>query len=299
MKTEYHSNGKLLISGEYGVLDGAVGLAFPTKFGQSLRVSPFPEPVIIWRSFDHENNIWFQGDFSLSDFKASRKSPVSNRLTQILLAVRNLNHNFLKKEQGFLIETFLDFPKLWGLGTSSTLINNIAQWAQVDPFKLLELTFGGSGYDIAAAQNQSPILFRKTEGIPSVQTVFPKWNFSENLYFIYLNKKKNSRDAISHYKKNRLSSEGIKRISEISKSLVTSEDLQSFRSLLEEHEEILSTTLKIEPIKKQFFSDYSGTVKSLGGWGGDFILVTAENHELLYFRERNYNTIIPFREMIW
>ena len=35
-------------------------------------------------------------------------------------------------KNGFKVTTKLDFPKNWGLGTSSTLINNIAQWAQVD-----------------------------------------------------------------------------------------------------------------------------------------------------------------------
>jgi hypothetical protein len=29
-------------------------------------------------------------------------------------------------------------PKSWGLGTSSTLINNIAQWLQIDAFTLLK-----------------------------------------------------------------------------------------------------------------------------------------------------------------
>ena len=36
MKTTYYSNGKLLITGEYLVLDGAEALALPTKFGQNL-----------------------------------------------------------------------------------------------------------------------------------------------------------------------------------------------------------------------------------------------------------------------
>ena len=39
METQtFYSNGKLLITGEYVVLDGAKALALPTKFGQSLLV---------------------------------------------------------------------------------------------------------------------------------------------------------------------------------------------------------------------------------------------------------------------
>ncbi|GAL63796.1 hypothetical protein [Algibacter lectus] len=47
---EYFSNGKLLISGEYVVLDGAISLAVPTKYGQSLTVENINEAKIIWRS---------------------------------------------------------------------------------------------------------------------------------------------------------------------------------------------------------------------------------------------------------
>ena len=38
MKKEFYSNGKLLITGEYLVLDGAKAFALPTKFGQNLIV---------------------------------------------------------------------------------------------------------------------------------------------------------------------------------------------------------------------------------------------------------------------
>jgi mevalonate kinase len=34
----FYSHGKLLISSEYAVLDGAQALALPTKFGQTLKV---------------------------------------------------------------------------------------------------------------------------------------------------------------------------------------------------------------------------------------------------------------------
>jgi hypothetical protein len=37
---------------------------------------------------------------------------------------------------GYNITTHLNFPKM-GTGTSSTLINNIAQWLQIDAFTLL------------------------------------------------------------------------------------------------------------------------------------------------------------------
>lgn len=38
MTSEYYSNGKLLLTGEYVVLEGFEGLALPTVFGQKLSV---------------------------------------------------------------------------------------------------------------------------------------------------------------------------------------------------------------------------------------------------------------------
>ena len=38
MEKTFYSNGKLLITGEYLVLDGAKALALPTKYGQYLTV---------------------------------------------------------------------------------------------------------------------------------------------------------------------------------------------------------------------------------------------------------------------
>ena len=38
MKQTFYSNGKLLITGEYLVLDGAKAFALPTKFGQKLTI---------------------------------------------------------------------------------------------------------------------------------------------------------------------------------------------------------------------------------------------------------------------
>ena len=47
----FYSNGKLLLSGEYLILDGATGLALPTKTGQEMLVSTFnSEGILFWES---------------------------------------------------------------------------------------------------------------------------------------------------------------------------------------------------------------------------------------------------------
>src|SRR5690606_16282232 len=150
-----------LITGEYVVLDGALALAVPTKLGQSLKVTPLDEPVIHWISKDHEDKIWFQGEFlisgkSIENPPSQSSSRVAIRLQQILNEANKLNPDLLNQEKGFEIITRVDFPSTWGLGSSSTLINNIASLFKADPYLLLGKTFGGSGYDIAAAQYDEP-----------------------------------------------------------------------------------------------------------------------------------------------
>ena len=66
---EYYSNGKLLITGEYLVLDGAKALALPTKYGQYLTVTSGTNQEIHWTSFDNDNSIWFQETILFSEIK--------------------------------------------------------------------------------------------------------------------------------------------------------------------------------------------------------------------------------------
>lgn len=296
---ECYSNGKLLLSGEYAVLDGALALAIPTRFGQSLTIRESANSGINWESLDRDNQIWFHEKFELPDLiPTNRDNPVSQKLSQILLEARKLNPEFLKSSEGLKITAKIDFPREWGLGTSSTLINNIARWAQVNPYRLLEKTFGGSGYDIAAAQHDTPILYALGTGKPCVKPVELNWNFRDRIFFVYLNLKKNSRDAIDHYRKNGLKDSALERISQISEALITCSDLLFFKELINEHEAILSDVLQIPSIQNALFSDFCGSIKSLGGWGGDFIMVTGEAQKMEYFVSKGYKTIFSFDKMI-
>jgi len=77
-------------------------------------------------------------------------------------------------------------------------------------------------------------------------------------------------------------------------------DLIHFEELIQEHESIISKAISINPIQKSTFIGYKdGKIKSLGSWGGDFILVTTKNKDLTYFRNRGLNTIIPLKEMVY
>lgn len=300
--TQFYSNGKLLLSGEYVVLDGALSLALPTQYGQSLKVEPNAEPKLIWKSINENNKVWFKEEFSLQKGilkHVKNDNEVSNRLFQIFQNVKQLNPGFLNGSKGFTIESKLTFPIEWGLGSSSTLINNIASWANVDAYNLLELTFGGSGYDIACAQNDTAITYQLSENKRSICKVIFNPQFKDCLYFVYLNKKQNSREGIEHYKKNtsNLSNE-ISEISNITSKIIECNFLNEFESLLNQHEALISNIINQQPMKERLFKDFNGSIKSLGAWGGDFILATSKENPTDYFKSKGFGTIIPYNEMI-
>ena len=303
MKPEtYYSNGKLLLTGEYVVLDGALSLAIPTRFGQSLTVESIDARKLIWQSLDELGNVWFENAFNIQDEilnQVQHDNDVSSTLTHILNCARQLNPKFLNEDHGFSVKTRLDFSKDWGLGSSSTLINNIAHWASIDAYQLLELTFGGSGYDIACAQHNYPITYQIKDSNRLVKEASFNPKFKNHLYFVYLNKKQNSRDGIAQYKANTSNmAQAIQDIGNITSKIISCDALDNFEDLISRHETIISNIIKQKPIKEILFSDFSGSVKSLGAWGGDFVLATSRENPSAYFRAKGFHTIIPFEDMI-
>ncbi|AUS05922.1 GYDIA family GHMP kinase [Pseudotamlana carrageenivorans] len=297
-KTIY-SNGKLLISGEYVVLDGAVSLAVPTKFGQFLNIIPIGEKRLVWTSLDEKSEVWFEGVFDIDLFSSEVDCEISQRITQILKAAKDLNPSFLASTEGFHVSTKLDFPRNWGLGTSSTLINNIAEWAGVDAFQLLEKTFGGSGYDIACAQNNSAITYQLENNTPFVLPVEFNPSFKNNLYFVHLNKKQNSREGIKQYNETKVQSNfSVEEMNAITSEMISSDSLEDFKALIVHHENYISKITKQTPVKDLYFEDFEGAIKSLGAWGGDFILVASDENPTSYFKAKGFHTIIPYRNMV-
>lgn len=303
MKKNYYSYGKLLLTGEYLVLDGALALAIPTKKGQWLQVKHIDKPnVLHWKSIDYKGTTWFEYDFSISEIltlKNSNPKNINEVLAQVLNEATKLNTSFLDTKKGYEVFTKLEFPQDWGLGSSSTLLNNIAQWANISGQTLLQNTFGGSGYDIAAAQYKSPILYQIKNKETKSKCVDLKWGFTNQLFFVHLNKKKNSQQAVSAYKgfavKNK--KEVVEKINLITQKLITASSIAEFSKLLDKHESVLSHVLNQPTIKDKLFKDYPNTIKSLGAWGGDFILAIGNQKEKEYFKQKGYNTILDFNNM--
>ena len=303
METQtFYSNGKLLITGEYVVLDGAKALALPTKFGQSLVVKPGINHQIKWTSFDSDKSIWFEAMISFEEIKhkivSDSNSAVKNTLIEILHQAFIQNPTFLEKE-GYEIETHLTFPRLWGLGTSSTLINSIADWLNIDAFELLQKSFGGSGYDIACAKSNSPIVYHLENEKPHFKVIHFDPLFKENIHFVYLNQKQSSKLAIANYmSKHHHVNAVISKINTITYETIDCKEGAAFAKQMEKHEVIMSDVLEIQTIKEKLFPDFKGVIKSLGAWGGDFVMAVSKENPKDYFKDKGYSIVLSYEEMI-
>lgn len=297
--TKCYSHGKLLLTGEYMVLVGAEALAIPTKMGQSLEFEPNDSKTLNWESWDFKNKLWFNATLDILDFSISNSSDedIAIRLAQILKAVRDQKNNFLRKNGG-TVKTHLEFERQWGLGTSSTLISNLARWSQTNPYKLLQNSFGGSGYDIACATAKSPLIFRKQHLDPHIERCEFEPPFKTSLYFVYLNQKKNSREAIQAFKRQNISEEQVAYASRLTRAVMKANTLTEFERLINEHESFISNILGVVPVKEKLFPDFQGAIKSLGAWGGDFILATGDKDTPGYFKNKGFKVVMAYKEML-
>lgn len=297
---KFYSNGKLFILGEYYVLEGAKVFALPTKFGQYLSVFPIQSNTLSWKSYDADGSVWYNDEFSIQeviDRNVTSSDKIRNTLIDILHEAHLMNPTVLTK--GYVVETELTFPRNWGLGTSSTLINNIAQWFEIDAFELLDRSFGGSGYDIACAQHNVPITYQKKGSKVTVEEVTFNPSFKDHLYFVYLNQKRDSKEAIANFRKKQKDlTHEIQVVSQMTDQLFAIDNLDEFISFFKTYEANLGAILEVPTIQEQLFSDFNGLVKSLGGWGGDFVLVASQHNPESYFKNKGYEVIIPYKDMI-
>jgi hypothetical protein len=203
------------------------------------------------------------------------------------------------------------------------LIANLARWANIDPYELLKLTFGGSGYDIACATAEGPIYYqliekesdcldcfvprndakRPSELIRKIEPVYFQPSFVEHLFFVYQGQKQNSSKEVKAFleKTNPIDlQKDIEAVSEISRAAPKCETLDDFGLLMQCHERIIARCIGQEPVQKRF-PDFEGVLKSLGAWGGDFILA-ATNWDSIqvkaYFKEKGLNVVFDYKEMV-
>lgn len=301
---QYFAHGKLLLTGEYLVMLGAKALALPLRFGQTLTVyKTASKGLLMWNALQY-NKVWFSCTFQLSDLSVLETTDVqiSGRLEAILKSAKKLNTSFLNTSQGYKITTNLNFDREWGLGTSSTLLANIAQWAEVNVYTLHWSVSDGSAYDIACTRETSPLIYTVEDRKPFVKTLSYNPPFRDNIYFVYLGNKQDTAHSIKRFDCDiEKYAQEIARISEITEAFVNASSIAEVSSLIEEHERIVSRVLCIPPLKESLFNDFPGAVKSLGAWGGDFVMTVSDIPKpqlYAYFRKRGLQTVFSYAEML-
>ena len=298
----FESNGKILLTSEYLVLDGAVSLALPSKLTQKLFVEEIDSDCLQWVSYDNNKSIWYEERFFKSGKTMTYDGKKNNISEKIISLFNHIHHSKdIQNSFGKKFVTKMNFNRQWGLGSSSTLVNNLAKWANISPYDLLFSSFKGSGYDIACCDKKHPILYSNNKDVISIDKTSFNPSFKKNLFFIYQGKKQNTQNSIFSYNKIRFDKKSaIGKINELTKNIVECNNLLEFETLIERHEDIISKIIKINPIQKSTFKDYNrGIIKSLGSWGGDFILVSGEKQDLSYFKQKGYDTIFNFEDLVY
>lgn len=299
---KFKSNGKLLITSEYLVMKGAMALAIPAKLDQELNVISTNSDFVNWKSFNKNNQIWYEEKFFLDKGNLIYNSQ-KNKMSDLIVHLFDYIHTFNSPEKSIGNEFIwkINFDRNWGLGSSSTLINNLSKWAKVNPYKLLFSVFNGSGYDIACCDKNNPIIFQKKDGYLTVSNTTFNPNFLNNLFLIYLNKKQDTQKSIQNFLKTDESfNEGINQINEIVHEIENVKNITTFESLIERHEKIIANILQTPTIQNEKFPDYNnGVIKSLGSWGGDFILASGDEKSIDYFKEKGFNTIKKISDLLY
>ena len=297
----YYSNAKLLITGEYLVMKGAKALAIPLTYGQSLVCDKNDDDVIVWVAKESDK-IWFHARFNKNlDLVESNDSIIAYRLLSWIDAVESLKPGFKENLIGKKITTNINFDRNWGLGTSSTLITNLAKFAGINPFELHRKISKGSGYDIACAISDSPIFYQLQNKNPMYESLDWEPEFSDKIRFVYTGKKQNTDSSIEKFNgKAKISESDILKMNHLSEALANAVDVAEFNNIIEMHENLMSGILEIRPVKELRFSCFEGSIKSLGAWGGDFIMAASSkgaDYIEDYFKQKDYKTILKFDDI--
>lgn len=325
---DFYGRGKILLTGEYGILMGAKSLALSVLPGQrmTVRFRASQDPHLYWRAIDVQGELWFEEKLELWHFNprpwhehestAGSETQVHERLQKLLIAARLLNPHFLRESQDVFVETRLDFPLHWGLGSSSTLIYMVAQWAQVKPQELHRQVSQGSGYDVLCAGEsvRSLLLQRQSDGM---KDGFLRRNLNldqlllNDLYLLPLGQKKWTELEVQNFNqlvKQKTAPEQerfVAQISSCTQQWIGARDRQQLMAVAAEHESVVGEFVGKTPVQQRFFDDFPGVVKSLGAWGGDLVLFIPKDQEssaqlMQDYREKKFlPAFIPLSTLLY
>lgn len=295
------SPGKLLLTSEYVVLDGALAFAVPTKLGQEFLFEEIEDEksLIFWYAF-HQEKPWLNAEIDYQSWRIldANIPEAAEFILKVFKQIQQLSSIKFKENHSYYLRTNLQFPSNFGLGSSSTLMTNLAEWAEIDAFQLNELCLGGSGYDIAVAKEKAAILYQNSNSRRKIEKIYFNPVFKNELIFIHLNQKQDSREGINLYRSKTKSPELISDFSELTKEVIQCNELEKFSELMQIHEQKLSHFLGIHTSKEKYFEECPVFIKSLGAWGGDFVMSRKFAGFQEYFLGKGFSTVFEWSDLI-
>ncbi len=300
----FHAHGKLLLSSEYMVLHGATALAIPLNLGQTMALtSRERSSSFLWNATTPEGP-WFSARInpaSLSILETTDQQ-MAERLIYLIKACIDIQPEFQEELFRMDVLTTLDFSPDYGFGSSSSLIALVADWAEINPLDLHFEVSDGSGYDVACAVAEGPILYTLRNDTPRYQPAPFNPPFRDQLYFAWLGHKQSTATHLEEISPTLSPDyETVQSFSQFSQDMLNATTLDEFRELMEEHDTRLARILGLERVASRFVA-LPGSIKSLGAWGGDFVMIASDagRENLMAYLEKNeIHTVYTYNELVY
>src|SRR3989339_1850288 len=111
ISNEYYSQGKLLITGEYFVLEGSLAFAVPLKLGQNMLVTYLNDNTgeLIWET-TIKKEFWFRAIYDLNSLEIKETSELNTAfyLQKLLHIIKNKSEILSKNKLSIQINTNLE-----------------------------------------------------------------------------------------------------------------------------------------------------------------------------------------------
>jgi len=300
----FYAHGKLLLSAEYLVMHGSKALALPLKQGQSLEIIPTENRSSFNWNAGYLDKTWFSARFDPASLRILETSDQEKAglLREMFAACIEMRPDFQEELFRWDAVTNLEFSPDYGFGSSSTLTALIAEWAEVNPLELHFMVSEGSGYDVACALAEGPIIYQLRDQSPQYRHIPFHPPFSRQLWFAWLGRKENTASQLDKISASfKPGFDAIHRFSQYTLAMAEATTLGEFRIIMEEHEDALAQLLGMEKVSLRL-EGIPGSVKSLGAWGGDFVMVASEAMEesvLDYLRGKDIHEVYNYNDLIY
>jgi mevalonate kinase len=296
-----------MLCGEYAVTIGVEALALPVSAGQWMHVWEFDSPAsqdrIIWEAKELGGETWLNEGFALPLVESVEDDSVERKtlLKLLMMAPKET----WKSGKSYRIETQLEFDRKSGLGSSSTLVSNFAQFAGLDAQRLQRKVFGGSGYDVAVGSVGRGLVFWKDGD----ENHWGPWSLNasltENWFVVFLGEKQNSRASLNNVKERLQEIQQddfmLHQLQQVAGAVKMAQQITMLEAGLEMWQALLGMSLGLETPYQQFgFQPVKGGLcKWLGAWGGDMLLVnqtflTTQSAQLKSYTIQPWNQLVKY-----